>query len=102
MPGAFTPSPEDPMKPAPLSSAALRTALVLLSLAGAACSASMPTARWGAPGGVIDGRLFVAGGRGAEPSAFSTLEVYNPATNSWAGRAKRLTRRKGTGVEAFR
>jgi hypothetical protein len=89
------------MKPAPLSSAALRTALVLLSLAGAACSASMPTARWGAPG-VIEGRPFVAGGKGAEPAAFSTLEAYNPATNSWAGRAKKLTRRKGTGVEAFR
>jgi hypothetical protein len=79
------------MKPAPLSSAALRTALVLLSLAGAACSASLPTARWGAP----DGRAFV----GTEPSALSTIEVYNPASNSWPGRT---TRRKGNGVEAFR
>jgi hypothetical protein len=87
------------MKPAPLSSAALRTAVVLLSLAGTACSASMPTARWGVPGGVIEGRPFVAGGRGTEPAAFSTLEAYNPATNTWRGRT---TRRKGTGVEAFK
>jgi hypothetical protein len=51
----------------------------------------MPTARWGAP----DGRAFV----GTEPSALSTIEVYNPASNSWPGRT---TRRKGNGVEAFR
>jgi Kelch motif len=87
------------MHPDPLSSVRVRTVLVLLSLAGAACSASMPTARWGAPAGAIDGRPFVAGGRGgADPSARSSMEVYNPATNSWVRKAKR----SGAGFDAFR
>ena len=57
---------------------------------------SMPTPRWGAAGGVIDGKLYVAGGRGIDPSPRSTMEVYDPATNSWAARAKMLTPREGT------
>jgi N-acetylneuraminic acid mutarotase len=60
--------------------------------------ASMPTARWGAAGGVIDGMLYVAGGRGTDPSARSTMEVYDPATNTWGARAKMLTPREGTGA----
>jgi N-acetylneuraminic acid mutarotase len=60
--------------------------------------ASMPTARWGAAGGVIDGKLYVAGGRGTDYSPLSTLELYDPATNTWAARAKMLTAREGTGA----
>jgi N-acetylneuraminic acid mutarotase len=59
---------------------------------------TMPTARWGAAGGVIDGKLYVAGGRGTDHSALSTLELYDPATNTWAARAKMLTPREGTGA----
>jgi N-acetylneuraminic acid mutarotase len=60
--------------------------------------ASMPTARWGAAGGVIDGKLYVAGGRGTDPSALTTMEMYDPATNTWGVRAKMLTARYGAGA----
>ena len=60
--------------------------------------ARMPTARYGAAGGVIDGKLYVAGGVGTEPAALSTMEMYDPATNTWAARAKMLTSREGTGA----
>jgi len=60
--------------------------------------ARMPTARWGAAGGVIDGKLYVAGGRGTGPSPLTTMEMYDPATNSWAVRAKMLTAREGAGA----
>jgi N-acetylneuraminic acid mutarotase len=60
--------------------------------------ASMPTARWGAASGVIDGKLYVAGGRGADLSVLSTMEMYDPASNSWGVRAKMLTGREGAGA----
>ena len=60
--------------------------------------ASMPTPRWGAAAGVIDGKLYVAGGRGADLSVLSTMEMYDPASNSWGGRAKMLTGREGAGA----
>lgn len=60
--------------------------------------ASIPTARWGAAAGVIDGKLFVAGGKGAGHSVLDKMEMYNPATNSWASRAKMLTARDGAGA----
>jgi N-acetylneuraminic acid mutarotase len=60
--------------------------------------ASMPTARWAAAGGVIDGKLYVAGGTGTDFSTLSAMEVYDPATNTWAARAKMLTPRAGTGA----
>jgi N-acetylneuraminic acid mutarotase len=60
--------------------------------------ASMPTARWGAAAGVIDGKLYVAGGRGANYSELTAMEMYDPATNSWAARAKMLTPREGAGA----
>ena len=60
--------------------------------------ARMPTARWGAAGGVIDGKLYVAGGRATDLSPLTTMEMYDPATNSWGVRAKMLTAREGAGA----
>lgn len=45
----------------------------------------MPTPRSNAATGVIDGKLYVAGGIGPCPPCdqYATLEVYDPAANSW-------------------
>lgn len=59
---------------------------------------SMTTARYGAAGGVIDGKLYVAGGIGTGYSTVSSMEMYDPATNTWGKRAKMLTARGGTGA----
>ena len=47
--------------------------------------APIPTARYGAATGVINGRLYVAGGGTACPpcSAQTVVESYNPLTNTW-------------------
>lgn len=49
--------------------------------------APIPTARLGAAAGVINGRLYVAGGCcitfGFPFTRFNVLEVYDPATNTW-------------------
>jgi N-acetylneuraminic acid mutarotase len=59
--------------------------------------ASMPTARYGAVGGVMDGKLYVAGGwAGVTP--VSTLEVYDPVANTWAARTDMPTARGGAGA----
>lgn len=47
-----------------------------------ASMAPMPTARHGAVGGVIDGKLYVAGGYDGSATS-GTLSVYDPATNAW-------------------
>jgi hypothetical protein len=44
--------------------------------------ALMSTARWNAAAGVINGKLYAAGGWNGT-TTFVTLEVYDPATNSW-------------------
>jgi N-acetylneuraminic acid mutarotase len=51
--------------------------------------ASMPTARSGATGGVINGLLYVVGGF-TDPNATviaNVLEAYDPTTNTWATKA---------------
>ena len=47
---------------------------------------------------MIDGKLYVAGGRGTDLSPLTTMEMYDPATNSWGVRAKMLTAREGAGA----
>jgi N-acetylneuraminic acid mutarotase len=42
--------------------------------------ASMPTARSGGGKAVIDGKIYIAGGR---PPGGSAFEVYDPATDKW-------------------
>lgn len=53
-----------------------------------ASKAPIPTARFGAASGVINGKLYVAGGCcltfGFPFTRFNVLEVYDPITNSWA------------------
>jgi N-acetylneuraminic acid mutarotase len=44
--------------------------------------APMPTMRWSAAGGVISGKLYVAGGWNGTNS-LATLEVYDPTTDTW-------------------
>jgi N-acetylneuraminic acid mutarotase len=55
--------------------------------------APMPTVRWNAAGGVINGKLYVAGGWSGV--SLATLEVYDPATNTWATKAPMTTARDG-------
>ena len=45
--------------------------------------APMPTPRVTASAGVIDGKLYVVGGIGADPGDLTTLEVYDPVTGTW-------------------
>lgn len=49
--------------------------------------ARMPTARSALAAGVIDGRIFIAGGEYQDTkmmATFRAVEAYNPASNSWA------------------
>jgi len=50
------------------------------AVGGWAERARMPTARSGGGKGVIDGKIYVAGGR---PPGGSAFEVYDPATDTW-------------------
>lgn len=45
--------------------------------------ASMSTQRYGAAGGAIDGKLYVAGGTTASGTVQTSLEVYDPVTDTW-------------------
>src|SRR5713226_9522485 len=59
---------------------------------GWSSKASMPTARFDMAVGVINGKLYVAGGSG--PSGpVGVLEVYDPATNSWTSKTSMTTAR---------
>jgi YVTN family beta-propeller protein len=55
--------------------------------------ASIPTARHYAASAVIDGKWYVAGGQGncapcnTQENLFTTLEVYDPSTNTWTTKA---------------
>jgi N-acetylneuraminic acid mutarotase len=48
----------------------------------------MPTARGALASGVAQGLIYVVGGRSGNPSfrAFSTVEEYDPATDTWTER----------------
>ena len=45
--------------------------------------APMPTPRWGAAAGVVDGKLYVAGGYNPASGSVAVLEVYDPVTDTW-------------------
>ena len=61
----------------------------------------MDRPRLGAPAhgypavGVINGKLYVAGGRNAAGTAVATLHVYDPATNTWSTKAAMPSARFG-------
>jgi N-acetylneuraminic acid mutarotase len=61
--------------------------------------ADMPTARWGFSTGVVDGKIYAIGGAlagvsGAN-SGLSTVEEYDPATDTWTTKAHMPTARFG-------
>jgi N-acetylneuraminic acid mutarotase len=60
--------------------------------------APMPTARSGGGSGVIDGKIYVAGGR---PPRGSDLAVYDPAADSWTELPNVPTQRNHLGVAAI-
>ena len=47
----------------------------------------MPSPAIDMAGAVLDGKLFVAGGRGLNSTILATLRVYSPATNKWTIKA---------------
>ncbi|PYS98595.1 MAG: hypothetical protein DMF63_15480 [Acidobacteria bacterium] len=49
----------------------------------------MPTPRSGAAVAVVDGIIYVMGGGGVS-GALSTVEAYDPATDSWASKRPML------------
>jgi N-acetylneuraminic acid mutarotase len=61
--------------------------------------AAMSVPRNHTGGAFIDGKFYVAGGRGS-PSAPAALEMYDPAANTWTPRAPMPTGRSGIGVAA--
>src|SRR5262245_6461817 len=60
--------------------------------------APMPTARSGGGSAVIDGKIYVAGGR---PPRGSDLAVYDPATDTWTALPDIPTQRNHLGVGAM-
>ncbi len=70
--------------------------------------ADAPTARNSAASAVIDGRIYVVGGRSARQQAdgtlsqvnLPTLEVFDPASNSWTSRAPMPQPRGGLAAAA--
>jgi N-acetylneuraminic acid mutarotase len=64
--------------------------------------APMTTARGGAAGAVLEGRIFVLGGEGAPTASgvFDEVESYDPEADTWASHTPMLTPRHGTGAAA--
>lgn len=61
--------------------------------------ASMPTPRQGLGMGLVDGVAYAVGGTGADYGVFlSTVEAYNPMTDTWSPRASMPTARAHLGV----
>ncbi len=53
----------------------------------------MPTARSFAGSAVVDGKIYVIGGAGAEDKVLSSVEAYDPAADTWAKKADMPTMR---------
>lgn len=56
---------------------------------------SPPNVHVGGAGGVINGKFYVAGGRGRDGRDSDKLDVYDPATNAWTTLAPMPTARSG-------
>jgi hypothetical protein len=55
--------------------------------------APMPTARWGLAVGVVNGVLYAVGGATPSHLRLTTVEAYDPGTNSWTTKAPMPTAR---------
>jgi N-acetylneuraminic acid mutarotase len=64
--------------------------------------ADMPTARDGVRAAAVDGTIYAIGGwsgpAGPELSTFSTVEAYDPATDTWTTKADMPTARGGSAI----
>jgi len=49
--------------------------------------ADMLTARWGIDTSVVDGKIYVIGGRDSNDNILRIVEEYNPSTNKWTEKA---------------
>jgi hypothetical protein len=60
--------------------------------------AEMPTPRWDHSSAVVNGKIYVIGGVSSEYGSklLSTVEEYDPATNTWTDKADIPTARMGT------
>lgn len=68
------------------------------TVGGWVAKAPMPTARSGGGAAVIDGKIYVAGGR---PPGGAAFEVYDPATNRWEALPDLPTQRNHLAVAAL-
>jgi len=60
--------------------------------------ADMPTPRWDLSSAVVNGKIYAIGGVSNEPGSklLSTVEEYDPATNTWTNKSDMPTARLGT------
>jgi N-acetylneuraminic acid mutarotase len=59
----------------------------------------LPTARGGTAGGIVHGRIYVAGGEASSPDrTFSQVEAYDPSSNVWTSLPQLPTPRHGLSV----
>jgi N-acetylneuraminic acid mutarotase len=63
--------------------------------------ADMPTPRYDAGSVLLDGKVYVIGGRVETETALSAVEAYDPRTDSWARMADMPTQRGRVAVAAF-
>lgn len=59
-----------------------------------------PVPRWSHSATVVDGKIYVMGGWGADNRPVAAVEVYDPATGEWAARASMPTARALFGASA--
>jgi len=55
----------------------------------------MPTPRWEHNTSVVDGKIYVIGGAGPIYEALGTVEVYDPASDTWEAKSPMPTARQG-------
>ncbi|MHC4494638.1 MAG: kelch repeat-containing protein, partial [Planctomycetota bacterium] len=60
----------------------------------------MPTARILAGSAVVDGKIYVVGGRSVSSGISKIMEEYDPAADTWRGRALMPTSRQGARAAA--
>jgi N-acetylneuraminic acid mutarotase len=66
-------------------------------------AASMPTARFGLAAAVVNGKIYAIGGQGlysGSPVNLSTVEAYDPSTNTWTTAPSMPTARYGLAAAA--